>query len=97
PATPAKAAAAPAPAKPAAAPTARLPGEIITDIQRELARRGFFDGTVDGLYGPKTDGAIRDFEHVAGLKPSAEPNEALLQAILRAPAKAAKGAAPAVS
>jgi peptidoglycan hydrolase-like protein with peptidoglycan-binding domain len=53
---------------------------------------------VDGLYGPKTDGAIRDFEQAAGLKPSTEPNEALLQAIARAPAKLAKAptaAAPA--
>jgi peptidoglycan hydrolase-like protein with peptidoglycan-binding domain len=68
-----------------------MPGEIITDIQRELARRGYYDGTVDGLYGPKTDAAIRDFEQAAGLRPSTEANEALLQAIVRAPAKLAKG------
>jgi len=83
----------PAPGKsaaPAPAP-ARMPGEIITDIQRELARRGYYDGTVDGLYGPKTDSAIRDFEQAAGLRPSTEPNEALLQAITKAPAKLAKG------
>jgi peptidoglycan hydrolase-like protein with peptidoglycan-binding domain len=88
-------AAAPAPAKaaaPAAPAAARAPGEIINDIQRELGRRGYYDGTIDGLYGPKTDGAIRDFEQAAGLKPSTEPNEALLQAILRAPAKLTKGA-----
>jgi peptidoglycan hydrolase-like protein with peptidoglycan-binding domain len=71
---------------------ARPPGEIINDIQRELARRGYYDGVVDGLYGPKTDAAIRDFEQAAALKPSTEPNEALLQAIMRAPAKLAKGA-----
>jgi len=88
----------PAPAKaatPPAAPAAtapRAPGEIVSDIQRELARRGYYDGTLDGLYGPKTDGAIRDFEQAASLKPSSEPSEALLQAILRAPAKLAKGA-----
>jgi len=89
------AAATPAPLK---AAVARTPGEIIGDIQRELARRGYYDGVVDGLYGPKTDGAIRDFEQAAGLKPSTEPNEALLQAIARAPAKLAKAptaAAPA--
>jgi peptidoglycan hydrolase-like protein with peptidoglycan-binding domain len=80
----------PAPA-PAKAATPRTPGEIIGDIQRELARRGYYDGAADGLYGPKTDGAIRDFEQAAGLKPSIEPNEALLQAITRAPAKLAKG------
>ncbi len=78
---------------PASAQTAlaRTSGEIIGDIQRELARRGYYDGVVDGLYGPRTDGAIRDFEQAAGLKPSTEPSEALLQAITRAPAKLAKG------
>ena len=65
----------------------RPPGEIINDIQRELSRRGYYDGVIDGLYGPKTDAAIRDFEQAAALKPSTEPNEALLQSILRAPAK----------
>ena len=82
--------AAPPPQKaPAAAP--RTPGEVITDIQRELARRGYYDGALDGLYGPKTDAAIRDFEHASGLKPSTQPNEALLQAILRSPGKTGKG------
>src|SRR5499427_2224999 len=84
PAAPSKVAAPAAPAAP------RSPGEIINDIQRELARRGYYDGASDGLYGPKTDAAIRDFEQAAGLKPSAEPNEALLQAIMRSPAKLAK-------
>jgi peptidoglycan hydrolase-like protein with peptidoglycan-binding domain len=69
----------------------RAPGEIITDIQRELARRGYYEGPVDGLYGPRTDGAIRDFERAAGLKPSAQPTEALLQAITRSPLRAGKG------
>ena len=81
-----------APAKAASPPAPRAPGEIITDIQRELARRGFYDGAVDGLYGPKTDGAIRDFEQAAGLKPSSEPNEAVLQAVMRSPPKGAKAA-----
>ena len=99
---PREAEAAPAPAKaaapaPAKAATPRTPGEIIGDIQRELGRRGYYDGVVDGLYGPKTDSAIRDFEHAAGLKPSSEPNEALLQAIARASAKLAKGTSAAPS
>ncbi len=85
----------PTPVKAAPPPGPRAPGEIITDIQRELVRRGFYDGAVDGLYGPKTDGAIRDFEQTAGLKPSPEPNEALLAAITRSPAKLVKGASAA--
>jgi len=78
------------PSKVTAPPGSRMPGEIIGDIQRELVRRGYYDGVVDGLYGPKTDAAIRDFEQAAGLKPSTEPNEALLQALVRSPAKLMK-------
>ena len=87
-----------APAAPPTAPVAtasaakRTPGAIITDLQQELARRGFFDGVVDGFYGPKTDHAIRTFERAAGLRPSREPNEALLQAIQRSPGRVAKTA-----
>jgi hypothetical protein len=62
--------------------------DITMDIQRELTRRGFYDGSADGIYGAKTDAAIRDFEQVASLKPSAEPNEALLQSIVRSGVKA---------
>jgi len=61
--------------------------EIANDIQRELARRGYYDGVIDGVYGAKTDAAIRDFEQATGLKPSSELNESLLAAIVRAPAR----------
>jgi peptidoglycan hydrolase-like protein with peptidoglycan-binding domain len=68
-------------ARPETPAVPRPAAEIITDIQRELARRGFYDGAVDGRYGPRTDTAIRDFEHAAGLKASTEPGEGLLKAI----------------
>lgn len=75
-----------APPQEASAPSApaapRAKRDILVDMQRELARRGFYDGPPDGIYGPKMDAAIRDFEAVAKLKPSQEPNEALLQAIM---------------
>jgi peptidoglycan hydrolase-like protein with peptidoglycan-binding domain len=92
---PAESAAAPSPPSKLLAPSeARPPGEIINDIQRELGRRGYYDGVIDGLYGPRTDSAIRDFEQAAGLKPGMEPTEALLQAIVRSPPKAAKPTVP---
>ena len=69
---------------------ARPMPEIIADIQRELIRRGYYDGVVDGRYGPRTDAAVRDFEQANGLKASTEPNEALLAAIKRSTAKPAK-------
>ena len=62
--------------------------QLIADIQRELAQRGFYDAPIDGLYGPKMDAAIRDFEQAAGLKSSGEPTEPLLSAVIRSPAKA---------
>jgi len=70
--------------------SARPNVEVVADIQRELTRRGFYDGVVDGRYGPRTDSAIRDFEQAAGQKASTEPNEALLATIKRSNVKAAK-------
>ena len=61
---------------------------MVADIQRELTRHGFYDGAADGVYGPKTDAAIRDFEQAAGLRPSAEPNDMLLASIARSAIKA---------
>jgi peptidoglycan hydrolase-like protein with peptidoglycan-binding domain len=70
-----------------AAPRPR--NEVIADIQRELSRRGFYDGAADGVHGPKTDAAMRDFEQAAGLRPGSEPNEVFLRALTRSQAKAA--------
>jgi peptidoglycan hydrolase-like protein with peptidoglycan-binding domain len=61
--------------------------QIIADIQRELARRGYYGGSPDGVHGPKTDAAIREFEQVAQRPPSEEPTEELLAEIVRSPAK----------
>ena len=75
-------------AKVEAAAGARPLSDMVADIQRELARRGFYDGALDGVYGPKTDAAIRDFEEAAQLRPSAEPNDVLLATIRRSNVKA---------
>ena len=72
-------------AKPEA--VARSRADITTDIQRELTRRGLYDGPVDGVTGPKTDAAIRDFETSAKLRVSGEPTEDVLRAIQRVPLK----------
>jgi peptidoglycan hydrolase-like protein with peptidoglycan-binding domain len=73
---------------------ARTPGETLAEIQRELGRRGFYDGPIDGMHGPRTDSAIRDFEQAAGLKAGVQQNEALLQAILKSGATAAQPPRP---
>lgn len=75
---------------PEAAPS-RPRVEIVADIQRELAKRAFYDGPIDGVYGHKTDAAIRDFEQAEKLKPSGEPSEALLQSITHSLVKGSGG------
>ena len=78
---------------PRAAPP-RSRSEIITDIQRELAQRGFYDGPVDGIHGSKTDAAIRKFEKKAGLPLTGEPSEALLKTMVQTAADGARGPSP---
>ena len=85
---------APAPVLAAAPSVPRPRVDLMAEIQRELAKRGFYDGPTDGFYGPRTDAAIRDFEQAAGLRPSAEPNDNLLAIIARSNVKA-RLAAPA--
>jgi peptidoglycan hydrolase-like protein with peptidoglycan-binding domain len=73
----------------AAAAVPRSRAQIVGDIQRELSRRGYYDGAVDGMHGPKLEAAIREFEQAAGLKPTGDPTEALVGAIMRAAVKPA--------
>lgn len=75
-------------AKPEAPLVQRPRNEVIADIQRELTRRGFYDGAADGVFGPKTNAAMRDFEQASGLRPGGEPNEIFLRALTRSPSKA---------
>lgn len=82
---------------PVAAPAtvARSQAQIIGDIQRELVRKGFYDGAVDGIWGGKTDAAARDFVQAAGLKINTDASEGLLHAIVTFNAKAPSGRAAA--
>lgn len=59
----------------------RTAAGLMLDIQRELADRGFYDGAVDGIAGPRAAQAIRNFEKAHGLKITGEPSVALLEKI----------------
>jgi peptidoglycan hydrolase-like protein with peptidoglycan-binding domain len=72
-------------------PPARIQAQIIGDIQRELGRKGFYDGPADGIWGAKTDSAARDFVQAAGITSNAEASESLLQAIANSNAKPPSG------
>jgi peptidoglycan hydrolase-like protein with peptidoglycan-binding domain len=82
--------AAPKPANAAPLPPARpesakrSAASLMFDIQRELAAKGYYDGAVDGIMGPRAAQAIRNFEKANGLKVTGEPSEALLERIRHA-------------
>jgi peptidoglycan hydrolase-like protein with peptidoglycan-binding domain len=68
--------------------------QLISDIQRELNRKGFYDGTVDGIWGAKTDAATRDFLQAAGLKINPEVGDGLLRVIVASRIQNNRAAAP---
>jgi len=48
-------------------PELRVNRELVRRVQRSLANRGYYGGAVDGLVGPQTMGALRDFQRAEGL------------------------------
>jgi peptidoglycan hydrolase-like protein with peptidoglycan-binding domain len=79
-------------ATPAAAPAAApepARARLVSDIQRELERRGYYEGAIDGVWGARPDAAVRDFIQATGARLNADASEALLHAIAAAPAKKA--------
>lgn len=70
---------------------------LVGNIQRELSRKGFYDGPADGIWGAKTDAAVRDFVQAAGLKTNPEASDALLRAIATSSIKPPSFAAASVA
>jgi len=75
-------------------PTAQSRAQLISDIQRELNRRGFYDGAVDGIWGAKTDAATRDFIQAAGLKINPDVSDGLLRVIVTSKIQNNRAATP---
>ncbi|MBS0536914.1 MAG: peptidoglycan-binding protein [Proteobacteria bacterium] len=85
-------------APPAAAPAASPPlnrVQTIAEIQRELTRRGYYEGVADGIWGAKTDAGARDFAQAAGVKVDPNAPEDLLRALTASKAAAAPVPQPA--
>ncbi len=65
----------------------RTRSDIMLDVQRELAGLGYYDGALDGQFGPRISQAIRGFEQTIGLKTTGEPSDVLLEKIRKVSAK----------
>jgi peptidoglycan hydrolase-like protein with peptidoglycan-binding domain len=70
--------------QPAAAPVTG--SALVASIQKELARRGLYDGPADGKTGPKTAAAILRYEKQAGRPETGAASETLLTALQKEPA-----------
>ncbi len=66
----------------------------LVDIQSALASMKLYNGTIDGLPGPKTREAIATFQQQAGLEPTGEVDPLLVDAIRTASIPAEKIPAP---
>ena len=87
--------AAPEVPEPAAEPaTPAIGNQDIADLQEKLQALGFFDGTVDGYYGPKTADAIRAFETRFNLPRTGAATPQVIDAVRNAPLQTSEAAAP---
>ncbi len=55
--------------------------ELAMDVQRALARHGFYNGAIDGDVGPATRGAIREYQYKNHLEVTGRIDRALLQSL----------------
>jgi peptidoglycan hydrolase-like protein with peptidoglycan-binding domain len=58
-------------------------GSEVERLQQELRRRGFNPGRVDGIFGPQTREAVRQFQRVNGLFPDGSRHSASLGPVSR--------------
>ena len=57
--------------------------EMISEIQFKLSKDGFYIGSIDGLFGPNVESAIRVYQLEQGLPVSGSPSKELLQYMQR--------------
>jgi hypothetical protein len=54
-------------------------GDLVRSVQEMLKREGLDVGPIDGILGPRTAAALREFQQQRGLARSGEPDEATLK------------------
>ncbi len=56
-------------------------GETVSQIQTRLKNWGYYDGAVDGVYGSRTEAAVRFFQQKNGLSPDGQVGDQTLAAL----------------
>ena len=67
---------------------------LVRDLQLELSEVGLYDGTADGLFGPRTAAAIRVYQEKVGLAQDGRASPDLLIRMRSTPLPPARPAAP---
>lgn len=62
-------------------PSSVTPSKLVSDVQGALTKMGYYDGTVDGLIGPRTRAAIIRYQRKHELASSGQATSALLDHI----------------
>jgi len=60
-----------------------IAGDLVRNVQEMLKRAGLDVGPIDGILGPRTAAALREFQRQHGLPQSGEPDEATLRELGR--------------
>lgn len=55
--------------------------QLVMDIQKQLIRRGLYDGAPDGVIGPRTSAAILFFEETVSMAQTGDPTPEVLAAL----------------
>ena len=56
-------------------------GDVVTEIQTRLKNWGYYDGAVDGVYGSRTEAAVRWFQQKNGLSADGQTGNQTLAAL----------------
>lgn len=56
-------------------------GSVVTQIQTKLKNWGYYDGSVDGVYGSRTETAVKSFQKKNGLTADGKAGPATLRAL----------------
>ena len=75
-------------------PSPMMHGDDVAALQSRLTEMGFNSGRVDGIYGEKTEGAVKEFQRSVGIKVDGRCGPATIIALIRL-TKIVSGGAPA--
>ena len=71
----------PAPAPPAPTPGNELSHQTVRQIQTALKQNGVYSGRVDGVWGPKTQNGVSQFQQKNGMQATGSLDDQTLQAL----------------